>query len=61
MAGYLEEEESLGDLLDQLLGHILGEELSSEFKLQRVLFLHVLLGHLDNRDIIMHPAINKLN
>lgn len=47
VAQYLQEEELLCDLLDELLGHILWEELGSELKLQRILLLHILLGHLE--------------
>lgn len=44
---YLQEEELLRDLLDEFLRNIFWEELCSELKLQRVLLLHVLLGHLE--------------
>lgn len=43
---YLQEEEFLCDLLDQLLRNILWKELCSELELQRILLLHVLLSHL---------------
>lgn len=56
---YLQEEESLGNFLDELLWDILREELGSELKLQRVLFLHILLGHLDNKDNIIIPQSNQ--
>lgn len=47
---YLQEEEPLRHFLDELLGHVLREELGSELKLQRVLLLHILLGHLEGRN-----------
>lgn len=43
---YLQEEEFLCDLLDEFLRNIFWEELCPELKLQRILLLHVLLGHL---------------
>lgn len=47
VAQYLQEEELLCDLLDEFLRNILWEELCSELKLQRILLLHILLGHLE--------------
>lgn len=47
---HLQEEELLGDFLDQFLGHILREELASKLELQRVLLLHVLGGYLDRNE-----------
>lgn len=52
---YLQEEELLCDLLDEFLGNILWEELCSELKLQRVLLLHILLGHLERTHTTLHP------
>lgn len=43
---YLHEEQFLSDILDQLICHILWEELSSEPKLDGVLLLHILRGDL---------------
>lgn len=59
---YLQEEEPLGNFLDELLRDVLGEELGSKLELQGVLFLHILLCHLDNEDdidIIVVPQLNK--
>lgn len=63
MVCYLQEEEPLGNFLDELLRDVLGEELGSELELQRVLFLHILLCHLDNKDgiIIIINIIPQLN
>lgn len=47
-ARYLQEEESLGDLLNEFLRDILREELGPELELQRVLLLHILLSHLED-------------
>lgn len=44
---HLQEEQLLRDVLDQLLRHVLGEELGPELKLERVLLLHVLGRHLE--------------
>lgn len=44
---HLQEEQLLGDVLDQLLRHILREELGPKLELQRVLLLHVLGRHLE--------------
>lgn len=50
---HLQEEQLLGDVLDQLLRHILWEELGPKLKLQWVLLLHVLGRHLEkNYNII---------
>lgn len=46
---YLKKEKALCDLLDQLFGNILWEKLCSELELQRVLLLHILLSHLQNK------------
>lgn len=43
---HLQEEELLGDVLDQLLGHVLWEELGPKLKLEWVVFLYVLGRHL---------------
>lgn len=43
---HLQEEELLGDVLDQFLRHIFWEELGPELELQRVLLLYVLGRHL---------------
>ena len=48
---HLQEEHLLGDLLDQLLRHILWEELGPELELERVLLLHVLGRHLGGREV----------
>lgn len=39
---HLQEEELLGDALDQLLRHILRKELGPKFELQRILLLNIL-------------------
>lgn len=44
---HLQEEELPGDLLDQLLRHVLWEELGAKLELKRVLFLHFLGRHLE--------------
>lgn len=43
---HLQEEKLAGDLLDQLLGHILRVILDPQLELQRSLLLHVLANHL---------------
>lgn len=43
---HLQEEKLLGDILDQLLCHILWKELGSELELQWVLLLNILRCHL---------------
>lgn len=43
---HLQEEELAGNVLDQLLGHVLWVELDSQLELQRNLLLHVLRDHL---------------
>lgn len=43
---HLQEEKLLGDVLDQLLRHVLGKELGPEFELQGVLLLNILVGDL---------------
>ena len=43
---HLQEEQPLSDFLDQLLGHILGEEFYSELELKRGLLADILLEHL---------------
>lgn len=55
---HLKEEQLLGDVLDQLLRHILWEELGPKLKLQRVLLLHILGRHLEkNYNIISIKGI----
>lgn len=44
---HLQEEKLLGDVLDQLLRHILREEFGPKLELQRVLLLHVLGRNLE--------------
>ncbi|TNN76133.1 hypothetical protein EYF80_013664 [Liparis tanakae] len=51
---HLQEEQLLGDVLDQLLRHVLWEELGPELELQRVLLLHVLGRHLENNDNVVN-------
>ena len=46
LATHLKEEKPLGDVLDKLISHILGEELDSEFELHRNLLANVLCCHL---------------
>lgn len=46
---HLQEEKLLRDVLDELLGHILGVELGPELELERILLSDLLGGHLDNR------------
>lgn len=43
---HLQEEEFLCDLLDELLWNVFREKLGSELELQWIVFLDVLLGHL---------------
>lgn len=43
---YLQEEESLGDLLDKFFGHVLRKELYQEFELQWRLLADILLQNL---------------
>lgn len=46
---HLQEEKLLGDVLDELLGHVFGVELGPELELQRVLLSDLLGGHLGGR------------
>ena len=60
---YLEVEESDGDVLDELLGHVLGVELGAELELQRGLLLDVLTQHLGIELIFIYyyyPLINLI-
>lgn len=45
--GYLKVEELEGYFLDEFVSDVFGVEFGPEFELQRVLFLHVLLHHLE--------------
>ena len=47
LGSYLEVEESDGDVLDELLGHVLGVEFGAELELQWRLLLHVLAQNLE--------------
>lgn len=47
------------DLLDELVGDILGVELCAELELQRVLLLYVLLHHLSSKTTCQQGQLDK--
>ena len=56
---YLEVEESDGDVLDELLGHVLGVELGPKLELQRRLLLDILTQNLKFESIFVGYMTNK--